>query len=101
MGRDLHGYNMTHLSPNGYFYSKNENAIKDAAYAVSTSFVNSLDDGAYKETTHRWSDVRLASDGSGVYYTEKHPNDDFNETARGLSGVLEGEGDELWFPIKE
>ena len=83
------------LSENGYFYSTEKARVRRAANAISLSWVTSLPEGKYKKTTQRWDSVHLSPDGT--YYTQKHPEDKFNETAREVANIKEGAGDVEWF----
>ena len=92
---------MSILYEHGYFYSSGEQTTQSAADEISEFWLSSLDESAYKDITLRWSYVLLSSDGSGIYYTMKHPDDACNITARAIEDIQEGDGDEDWLPQED
>jgi len=89
---------MSILSPSGYLYATDQALVTQAENYITADWKESLPDGAYKDGTQCWDRVHLAADDSGIYFTQKQPDDSFNETAREIEGIQEGAGDLSWLP---
>ena len=88
------------ISPNGYFYGTQEQ-VEAAQSAITASWKVDMTDKAYEAGTECWDTVNEAVDGSGIWFTQKHPDDQFNEVARTVLDIQEGAGDLAWFPPEE